>query len=59
MKTLRQLEDDLKDKDIYRIVLHVFESNSIARRLYEKAGFTYLDVDEDEPGSLYMLKVIN
>jgi len=58
MKTLRLLEHDLIDKGIYQIVLHVFESNSIARRLYEKAGFTYLDVNEDEPGSLYMLKAL-
>lgn len=59
MKTLRQLEHDLINKGIFQIVLHVFENNSIARRLYEKAGFTYLDVNEDEPGSLYMLKVLS
>lgn len=58
-KALKKLEADLIEKGIYRIVLHVFESNSIARRLYEKSGFTYLDVKDAEPGSLYMVKVLD
>ncbi len=40
------------------ITLHVFEANHIARRLYEKCGFDYLQMERAQPGSLYMFKRI-
>ncbi|BCN30871.1 GNAT family N-acetyltransferase [Anaeromicropila herbilytica] len=51
---LEKLSEILINQGIYRIVLHVFESNFSARVLYEKVGFTYLEVTDTESGSMYM-----
>ena len=40
------------------IALHVFEGNDAARKLYEKASFSYLKMEKAQKGSLYMFKRI-
>lgn len=59
MQVLHRLENVLVERDINRIVLHVFESNIAARKLYEKAGFVYIENVNDEPGSVYMTKELS
>lgn len=52
---LRQLEAQLQ---VPHITLHVFESNIPVRKLYEKAGYSYLQIEKSQAGSLYMFKRI-
>lgn len=53
---LTELEHTLRLADIPSVVLHVFEHNNSAIRLYEKCGFTIIKVDRAKAGSLYMKK---
>lgn len=53
---LTELEHILKLSGIPAVILHVFEQNSSAIKLYEKCGFSILKVDNADVGSLYMKK---
>lgn len=53
---LMELERILKLDDIPSVILHVFEQNISAIKLYEKCGFTIIEVDSAGSGSLYMKK---
>lgn len=54
-QALKLMEEQLTATHIR---LHVFESNHAARRLYEKSGYEYLQLERSQPGSLYMFKRI-
>jgi len=56
---LLHLEEVLKRENIPAVVLHVFEENNAARHLYEACGYSYMQKDEQEAGSMYMKKVLN
>jgi ribosomal protein S18 acetylase RimI-like enzyme len=51
---LRELKNKLAAESDTRIVLHVFENNAPAIRLYEKFGFARMETEAAEAGSLYM-----
>lgn len=53
---LRKLEEKLAAEGAVRIRLHVFDNNTPAIRLYQKAG--YAVYDHCEPASTYMQKEI-
>lgn len=53
---LTELERILKSSGIPSVILHVFEQNSPAIKLYEKCGFSTMKVDNADIGSLYMKK---
>lgn len=55
LSALQLLEQQLQ---VPHITLHVFEGNQPARKLYEKAGFSYLKMEKSQAGSLYMFKRI-
>jgi len=55
LQALKLMEQQLT---VPHITLHVFESNHAARCLYEKAGFSYLNMENAQSGSLYMFKRI-
>ncbi|MCL2672025.1 MAG: GNAT family N-acetyltransferase [Clostridiales bacterium] len=55
---LSELERILTQDGIPVIVLHVFTHNTAAIKLYEKCGYSAMQVDQAEEGSLYMKKVL-
>lgn len=55
---LTQLENTLRANAIPAMVLHVFEHNISAIKLYEKFGFVKRQVDGADAGSMYMQKQI-
>jgi len=55
---LIELEHTLKKIGIPFIELHVFEHNNAAVNLYRKCGFTQIEVNDADAGSLYMQKRI-
>ena len=58
LSALKVLEEFLKGQKIPHITLHVFENNTAARCLYEKAGLEYVQMERAQKGSLYMFKRI-
>ena len=56
LSALRKLEEKLAAEDTVRIRLHVFDNNTPAIRLYQKAG--YAVYDHCDPASTYMEKEI-
>lgn len=53
---LTELERVLKLADISSVMLHVFEQNTSAIKLYEKCGLSIMKIDSANTGSLYMKK---
>ncbi len=55
---LKELERMLRQDGIARIELHTFENNAAARSLYKKCGFSQLQMEEAEAGSVYLEKYL-
>lgn len=53
---LKELERRLRRDGITRIELHTFETNAAALSLYKKCGFSRLQTEEAETGSVYLEK---
>lgn len=53
---LLEMERILKQAETLSAVLHVFEYNKAAIALYEKCGYSIVDCNDADEGSLYMKK---